>query len=290
MKITLLGTGADHCIPAFRCNCPVCNDARERGISRQNSCASIELDTGEVILIDMPPQIMMMLSTYKIPDLRISSVLVTHRHGDHTLGLRYLFQGKTKKGFVVKEPVNLYITDSAYRAVSKVLLADKDYDLFPEKTDFYRINFIDTFRTFNAAGLEIIPLETNHLSAKISAKISAEMRGDTPEPSLGFLIKNRYGKGFGYLLDASKTLPKKTLDILRQHKLDCLVIDCTYEHSSPSTGHFDVEGVIGIKEELNPDRLIISHVSHKNLSFDELTRRLSHYNIEVSYDGMVIKI
>jgi len=109
---------------------------------------------------------MMMLAQYRIPDQRKSCVLVTHRHGDHTLGLRYLFQGSERKGFSVKEPVNLYITDSAYRAVSKKLLADKDYNLFPEKTDFYRTNYIYPFKNFNISGLEVIPLETNDLNAK----------------------------------------------------------------------------------------------------------------------------
>ena len=101
MKVTLLGTGADHCIPAFRCQCPVCQDARKRGISRQNSAAAIETDSGKIILIDMPPQIMMMLKEYNIPDEKIESVLITHRHADHTLGLRYLFHGKYEKGFIL---------------------------------------------------------------------------------------------------------------------------------------------------------------------------------------------
>ena len=122
----------------------------------------------------------------------------------------------------------------------------------------------------------------NHLNAKAAENAA--------EPSLGFIIKERDGECFTYLLDASKTLPQRSMAFLKREHIDCLVIDCTYEHSDLSTGHFDVEGVIRIKKELNPRRTIISHVSHKNLSFDELTKRFAVYNIEVGYDGMVIEL
>ena len=104
------------------------------------------------------------------------------------------------------------------------MLADKDYNLFPEKTDFYRINFIYPFKNFNISDLEVIPLETNHLNAK------AGKNGG--EPSLGFIMKNENGQCFTYLLDASQTLPGRTMDFLKHESINCPVIDCTYEHST----------------------------------------------------------
>ncbi|NOY08888.1 MAG: hypothetical protein GXP33_08605 [Spirochaetes bacterium] len=282
MKVTLLGTGADHCIPAFRCACPVCRDARKRGVNRQNSAASVKLPTGEIILIDMPPQIMMMLRRYNIADDRISSVLVTHKHGDHTLGLRYLFHGSEKKGFTVEEPVNLFIPNSTYKAVSKKLLSGRNYDLFPEQTDYYRIKFIKAYEKFIISGIEIIPLETGHLKAKAG--------GNAEEESFGFLIKNPGGNNFAYLLDASMNLPDKTMSLLKKEPIGCLVLDCTYSHTTMDSGHFDVDGVIKIKEELKPEKMFVSHISHKNMTFKELSESLSKYFIEMSYDGLEIDL
>ncbi len=127
MRVKLLGTGADHCIPAFRCTCGVCSEARKkRGkYIRQNSCAFLETKSGSRILIDMPPQIMPLLVVNGIDDSSIDSVLVTHRHEDHTLGLRYLFHGSERKSFVIKKETDLFIPATALASVSKKLLSEK---------------------------------------------------------------------------------------------------------------------------------------------------------------------
>ncbi len=277
MRVTLLGTGADHCIPAFRCNCPVCVEARSIGIKRQNSAAAIELSDGNLVLIDMPPQIMLMLRDYGISDTQISHVLVTHRHGDHTLGLRYLFHGSERKEFSVERPVKLHISRFSFQSISKTLLAEKNYDLFPERTDFYSIDFIEAYKSFSINNLEITPVETNHLKAK----------GRLEEDSLGFVVRDMVGKKvFVYLLDASKNLPNATIELIEGLAIDCLVTECTYDNAPPESGHLDVEGVIEFHKRFNPKRTVVSHISHKNFTLKQLEDIFGRYSIDIGYDGM----
>ena len=229
MVVTLLGTGADHCIPAFRCTCPVCQEAREQGINRQNSCAAIEIDPESIVLVDMPPHIMLMLKDYGIPDIKIKNVLITHRHADHTLGLRYLFHGKHEKGFSVKEPVNLYIPRSAIEAVSKKINSDKNNaNLHPESTDFYRIHFIEAYRNLTVSEVNVIPVETGHLLAKYARdnglKEISQSSVEPNDPSLGFIFELPNGKRFGYLLDASMKFPERTVEILESRSLSGFIL------------------------------------------------------------------
>ncbi|GEM_PF-3408237 len=291
MKVTLLGTGADHCIPAFRCLCPVCQDARKRGITRQNSCAVIERDDGNLILIDMPPQIMLMFGNYHIPDEKIYDVLITHRHADHTLGLRYLFHGKHEKGFSVKEPVNLHIPKQAFESISKKIHSDKkDLQLHPTETDFYKIHFIETYKSFTIRDTKVTPIETGHLLAKIArdANLDKPLKSSeqSGEATLGFIFENADGKTFAYLLDASMKLPQRTVEILEKKKIDSLILECTYSHESWFTGHFDIDGVVEFKEKFKPDWMSVSHVSHKNLKTSDLADKLAKNGIKPSFDGM----
>ena len=51
MKIVLPGTGVNECIPAFRCECSVCNHAREKGMSGKflfnKDTTSLKTSTGD---------------------------------------------------------------------------------------------------------------------------------------------------------------------------------------------------------------------------------------------------
>ncbi len=284
MKITLLGTGSDHCIPAFRCICSVCKKARvKRGkYVRQNSCAFIESGIGEYILIDMPPQVLTMLSQNNIYDNKIRTVLITHRHPDHSLGLRYLFHASEKKKFRVDKKTALYIPASALKSISKKLLSEKKENLFLSKERYYDINIVRDEKTFVLNELQITPIETGHLSVKPSGK--------TGDESLAYVIKDKKGKVCVYLLDAPVNLPEKTLSFLKKIKIDCLIGDCTYEKTSKTSGHMDIEALIRLKKKLQPTLTIASHISHMNLSYKKLEAKLNEHSIKIAYDGMKLEI
>ncbi len=286
MHITLLGTGADHCIPAFRCTCDICSDARiKKGRHiRHNSAALIASDSSkkEFLLVDMPPQILTMLSKNKIDDSKINSVLITHRHEDHTLGLRYLFHGSERKGFRVDSPVQLYIPATALAGISRKLLSEKKESVFTSREGYYNITRVNDLTSFECGEWIITPVETGHLSVKD--------RESTGLESFGYIIKEKGGATFVYLLDAAVSLPVKTLALLETLKIDCLVGDCTYEKTTLNSGHMDIDSLINLKNKLNPSRTIASHISHMNLGYKKLKKRLKKHSIELAYDGMELRI
>ncbi len=284
MRITLLGTGADHCIPAFRCICPVCKEARKKQGKhiRRNSSAVIESGDGKVMLIDMPPQILTMLSENRINDEKIGSILITHRHEDHTLGLRYLFQASEKKKFSVEKTVTLFITTSTLKSISRKILSEKNEDILSDRPGYYKIHEIKDDVPIVSDYWNIHAVETGHLSAKPSGKNTDE--------SLGYVIEDRKGEIAVYFLDAAVNIPEKTLSFLESLHIDCLIGDCTYAETLESSGHMDIRALIKLKETLKPVRTIASHISHMNLKYEELKYRLNEHGIEIGYDGMKLEI
>jgi phosphoribosyl 1,2-cyclic phosphate phosphodiesterase len=283
MEITFLGTGANECIPAFRCTCPVCETARKIGGKdiRQNSSVFIRNNNGSNILIDMPPQIISLLRNRGINDSLINNVLFTHRHEDHILGARYLFQNVEEKGFIQKERVNLFMPESAYWSMSGKFLFNKSAHKLNTITKSYEINFVKSYSSFRISELNITALETNHLKEKGSGK---------EDETLGYLIKSSDDTSIVYLLDAAKKLPDKTLNILGKNNIDLIIADCTYYVTRKNSGHSDIEGVIELKNRINPKKMIISHIGHQNLNHDDLELIMGQSSIEVGFDGMTIQL
>jgi phosphoribosyl 1,2-cyclic phosphate phosphodiesterase len=281
MNITLLGTGANECIPAFRCKCPVCEHARKNGGRniRQNSSLFIKTTEDLQLLIDMPPQIMALLRNSNIDDSSITNILFTHRHEDHILGARYLFQNVQKKGFVQKNRVNLYMPESVYITMSGKFLFNKETSCFKKSKDNYNINIISAYSSFNISDFTITALETNHLNAKKSGY---------NDNSFGYLIEIAGGPTIVYLLDAAKKLPPKTIQILEFKKIDLLISDCTFNKTSINSGHSDIMGSIELNMILNPVKMIISHIGHRNMNHENLELKMKQYDIEVGFDGMQI--
>jgi phosphoribosyl 1,2-cyclic phosphate phosphodiesterase len=283
MKITLPGTGANECIPAFRCKCRVCEHARQNGGNniRLNSALFIENNDGSNLLVDMPPQIISLLRNSKIDDTLIKNVLFTHRHEDHILGARYLFQGVPEKGFEQYGKVDLYMPKSAYWSMSGKFLFNKSAIRLNTRTNDYKINFVLAYKSFLISGMKITALETNHLKEKGSGK---------EDETFGYLIQTTDGITVVYLLDAAKELPDRTLEILITKKIDLLIADCTFTKTRKYTGHSDIEGAIELKKIVNPDKMIISHIGHQNMNHFDLELVMDKQDIIVGYDGMKILI
>ena len=283
MNITLLGTGANECIPSFRCNCSVCEHARKYGGKniRQNSAIFIRNNDGTNILIDMPPQIISLLRNSGVDDSLINNVLFTHRHEDHILGARYLFHGRSGKGFIQNKKIDAYMSESTYTSMSGKFLFNKDIPFLKKSTDNFTINIINSYSSFKTSDFTVTPLETNHLKVKKTGK---------NDKSFGYIIESKEGSTIVYLLDAAKKLPSKTIEIIKLKKIDLLISDCTYKETDYNSGHSDIHGSIELKEKLNPVKMIISHIGHRNMNHGDLELELTPYGIEVGYDGMKIVI
>lgn len=274
MKLILLGTGADECIPAFGCACPTCTYSRSnsgRNI-RQNS--SMLIDDGlDSILFDMPPQTMAQLRANAVLENDIRTILFTHRHDDHTAGARYLFQRRHEKGFQDLNRISVYMNESTLKYFKqKFVKHDK------QGSEFMDMRVLHSYEQFSVHSLRITALETNHLKMKGSS-----------EECFGYLIESDGGVRFAYLLDAGSDIPERTKEILRNVHLDLLITDCTFSHSD-NPGHMDINRLNSLRESINPKRTIISHIGHTNKSHDALVEHFRGTGVDVGYDGITINL
>ena len=284
MEIILTGTAASFNIPAFRCVCDVCSQAREsrdRKLKRRNSCAVVTGDHGGKILIDAPPQFMNQLELCGIDDTGIDSLLLTHRHEDHVLGLFYMLSLKKSKGGVVRTPLKVYLGTDTYNSIAsnfKTLANAEKMEDLAGIIEFLTINELEEFRP---GSISATPLETNHLNAKYASSTGKK------EQSFGFHFSER-GKNLYFLVDAAKTLPVKTIDFMKRRRPSCIIVDCTYEKSEESSGHGDIESVMALRDLFPEGRMIISHLEHKNLTPEKLASVFDKEGIEVGYDGLKV--
>ena len=88
---TFMGTGAGCGVPAFFCECPACQEAREHPRARRGDCGAMIRGRGEgglTVLIDTPPDVRHQLNREGVR--AIDRLLVTHGHSDHIGGMEEL--------------------------------------------------------------------------------------------------------------------------------------------------------------------------------------------------------
>jgi len=232
-------------------------------------------DESELILFDMPPQIMTQLRNHDIDETRIRNVLFTHPHDDHIAGARYLFQRRKQKGYQELNQINAYMSKSTYRHL-QMRFSKLDHNGSPVPFENVVNKMIQSYKHFSIGTLTVTPLETNHLRIKKST-----------DECFGYLIETVNGITISYLLDAGSDIPNRTLEIMRESGLDLLITDCTFS-SSDNPGHMDLKKVRALQEEVNPKRTIISHIGHSNYNHDTLVQNLVDSGIEVGFDGLTI--
>ncbi|MEG0375451.1 MAG: MBL fold metallo-hydrolase, partial [Raoultibacter sp.] len=111
-SFTFMGTAAGCGVPAFFCDCPACNEARNDPRARRGDCGAL-IRGEKTVLIDTPPDLRHQLLR---EDVRtIDELLYTHAHFDHLGGLgelEYLVQ------LVSKTPLPTYGSTTTLEGVS----------------------------------------------------------------------------------------------------------------------------------------------------------------------------
>jgi phosphoribosyl 1,2-cyclic phosphate phosphodiesterase len=283
MEVRILGSGGSEGIPAFLCLCRVCQEARRLGGRevRQNASAHVRLASGMGVLIDLPPQFKMAWDRSGLPEDGLAAILVTHRHEDHTLGLKYLVEAGPANGYLQARTMTVYLPVDVL--TGRVRQLDPKHDYPPEGLQGPFVTFLPlaAYRPLTLGGCRITPLETNH------QRPQGEPGG--PE-TLGFLFEDADGARMAYLIDAQPDLPERTAAILSAARLDCLIFECNFAALDPPVGHVDIPSLVEAKRRFRPRCLVATHISHRNLGHRELTARLAPEGIRAAYDGMKIRV
>ena len=291
MKLVFLGTGAAEGIPGFRCMCLVCSEARiKKGkYIRQNSAVFLQSSGRINVLIDMPPQIKPLLEKNRINDAGLDVILLTHFHIDHTGGIFSLIESKQSSGHVPGgRPAAVYMPEDCYKTISESIYAGQPDIFLYDYSAYYSLNILKHLEKTDISGLKIQALDTNHLLRHSGS--SGGPGNSVRRECHGYLFSEN-GKNTAYMTDASPELPESTIGILKEAGLDCLIYECTFGQSPDKRGgHTDHEGVLQIKEILKPERMIITHISHRNFGHEKLTDYMAGYGIETAWDGMRITV
>jgi len=271
MKIQFLGTGAAEGIPALRCLCPACRTARiKKGPSiRQNACIYLEGDQGERLLIDFPSHCKASLNDHGIKDTDITDLILTHYHQDHTNGFFFLAGSPENNGIITGTPLNVHLSRDTLQSLSGQFNINGSCSF----------HLLEDQKGFSVGSLKITPLETGHLSRPEEAG----------RRCFGFLFDSPQHR-FAYLADSSMALPEASREKLKERPLACLILECTFADNPESRRHFDIAGVLALHSFIQPERMILTHISHRNYDHEPLTELMEPYHIEVAWDGRIITL
>jgi phosphoribosyl 1,2-cyclic phosphate phosphodiesterase len=268
MRVTLLGTGTSHGVPAIGCDCAVCHssDPRDRRmrpsilieLGAASSAGVVESATAAAVthvLVDTATDLRAQALAYGVR--RVDAILFTHSHADHVMGLdevrRFNAIQQTAIGCYA-DPATLadlrrmfaYIFGGAPRVGGGV----------PQLTGFA------IGGAFSLGGIEVVPVPLLH----------------GPSPILGY----RIGK-FAYLTDCNR-IPDSSWPLL--DGLHTLVLDALRDRPHPT--HFSVSQALEVVARVAPARTYFTHICH-DLPHAATCARLPR-GVELAYDGLALDI
>ena len=264
LKVTVLGSGTSHGVPAIGCDCAVCRstDPRDR---RTRPSILIELverapqpafaAAVRHILVDTSTDLRAQALTNDIR--RVDAILFTHSHADHVLGLDEV----RRYNALQRRPIPCY-GDSHTLAALRQMFA---YAFGPTPAiggGIPRLSLFDVVGRFTLGGVEIVPVPLMH----------------GVWPILGF----RVGP-FAYLTDCNG-IPAESWPLL--DGVRTLVLDALRDR--PHSTHFSVGQALDVVARLGPERAYFTHICH-DLPHAATCARLPA-GVELAYDGLVLEI
>lgn len=261
MELTFLGTGTSTGVPQLRCGCPTCTSTDKRD-HRLRASALLEV-AGKRILIDCGPDFhqQMLRHGERSRQDRLDALLVTHQHYDHVGGIDdlrpYCHQEEMKEsGFPV------YCQADVARDLRERLPYSFKADPYPGAPRF-DLSEIEAGKSFEVAGLEVLPVRVNHYLLDI----------------LGFRIGE-----LGYITDA-KVVPDDTVEAMKG--VDTLVINAL--RHKPHISHITLDEALELISRIKPRVAYLTHISHDMGRYAEVAPTLPE-NVFLAVDDLKIHI
>lgn len=261
MELTFLGTGTSTGVPQLRCGCPTCTSTDKRD-HRLRASALLEV-AGKRILIDCGPDFhqQMLRHGERSRQDRLDALLVTHQHYDHIGGIDdlrpYCYQEEMKEsGFPV------YCQADVARDLRERLPYSFKADPYPGAPRF-DLREIEAGKSFQVAGLEVLPVRVNHYLLDI----------------LGFRIGE-----LGYITDA-KVVPDDTVEAMKG--VDTLVINAL--RHKPHISHITLDEALELISRIKPRVAYLTHMSHDMGRYAEVAPTLPE-NVFLAVDDLKIHI
>ncbi len=256
LKITFLGTGTSHGVPAIGCRCDVCRSPDPLN-KRLRSSIFVE-SRGFRFVVDTTPDFRMQCLRAEIGDL--DAILYTHEHSDHLLGLDELRRFNTMHDKRLPAYGSARVLECIRRIFPYAVLEAPPYKGLPE-LDLHEIT-----GPFKLHHLRVTPYRLPH--------------GHTE--TLGFRFDNARGPRFAYLTDCKEVPAAVRRDI---RGIPLLILDALRKTAHPT--HLNLEDALAVVKEVKPHRAFFTHIAHEidhNLTNAELPPAVA-----LAYDGQVLE-
>jgi len=265
MRVTVLGSGTSHGVPAIGCDCAVCTstDPRDRRTRPSilietapaaNGGASYTRDV-RAILVDTSTDLRAQALALNVR--RVDSILFTHTHADHVFGL----DDVRRFNQMQKAPIPCYAdphtADNLRRIFSYIFQQPAQ-----RGGGLPQISLFHIAGPFSLGDLEIVPVRVLHGRL----------------PVLGFRIGT-----FAYLTDCNH-IPDESWPLLAGVRT--LILDALRHR--PHSTHFSVSEAVEVVARIGADRAYFTHICH-DLPHAETCAQLPA-GVELAYDGLVIDI
>jgi phosphoribosyl 1,2-cyclic phosphate phosphodiesterase len=264
LRITVLGSGTSHGVPAIGCDCVVCrsSDPRDRRMR-----PSILIEIGEEraggafaaavrsILVDTSTDLREQALRYDVR--RVDAILFTHSHADHICGL----DDVRRFNQIQKSAIPCFADADTLASLRRMFW----YVFEPPAQRGGGIPQLSPFRiagAFTLGGVEIVPVPVFHGRL----------------PVLGFRIGS-----FAYLTDCNR-IPDESYALL--DGVQTVIIDAL--RWRPHSTHFSVDEAIDASRRIGATRAYFTHICH-DLGHAETSPQLPP-GVELAYDGLVLEI
>ena len=268
LRVTVLGSGTSHGVPAIGCDCAVCtstdpHDHRLRpSILIEPSAGDLDASSSSPfarsirsILVDTSTDLRTQALANNVK--RVDVILFTHSHADHVYGL----DDVRRFNQMQRTPIPCYGDEKTLGDLRRMFAyifepAAQKGGGIPELT------LLRIVGPFTLGPLEIVPIPLFHGLL----------------PVLGF----RFGP-FAYLTDCNR-IPDESWTLLKGIRV--VILDALRHR--PHSTHFSVSEAIAVSERLGVERAYLTHICH-DLPHAATSAELPA-SVELAYDGLTLDI
>lgn len=254
MKITFLGTGTSQGIPVIGSQHPVCLSKNPKD-KRLRVSILLQWDDFTYV-VDCGPDFRQQMLRAKVQ--RLDGVLLTHEHNDHIAGMDDIRPFNFRQG-----NLPFYGEERVFSALKqRFAYIFETVDKYPGAPAISE-NLIDKNTCFTLGGKKVIPVEAMHADL----------------PVMGFRIDD-----FAYMTDV-KTIRPEERNKLRGLKV--LVLNAL--RLKPHESHLNLEEAMALVNDLKPQTVYFTHISHLMGFHDEVEAQLPQ-GVHLAYDTLLITV